>query len=67
VDARREDDHPDAEEELDKKSRLEGNDGEPAAQDNTASQDFNQRKEIFRLVSEMENSFVAFGSDSQTF
>lgn len=66
MDARREDDHPDAEEELDKKSRLEGKDGEPAAQDNKASQDFNKRKEIFRLVSERENSSIAFGSGSQT-
>jgi hypothetical protein len=67
VDARWEDDHPDAEEELDKKSRLEGKDGEPSAQDNKASQDFNKRKEIFRLVSEKENSSVAIGCGSQTF
>jgi hypothetical protein len=42
-DARQEDDHLDAEVELNKKSPVEGKDDKPAAQDEKASQDFNKR------------------------
>lgn len=64
VDARWEDDHPDAEEDLDKKSRLEGKDGEPAAQDNKASQDFN-KQEVKATLDVYLNSHTS--EDNQSF
>ncbi|PNF24344.1 Protein DGCR14 [Cryptotermes secundus] len=64
VDARWEDDHPDAEEELDKKSHLEEKDGEPAAQDNKASQDFN-KQEVKATLDVYLNSHTS--EDNQSF
>jgi len=55
LDARREDDHPDAEEESDKKSHLQGKEA-PTSQDDKSSQDSNKCNETSRLVSESKNS-----------
>lgn len=52
LDTRREDDHPDAEEEPDKKSQLEGENDAFTGQDDKSSQDFDKRNETFRLVYE---------------
>ena len=49
LDARREDDHLDAEEESGKRTNVDGKDSPPAGHDDTSSQDSNKRKETLRI------------------
>jgi hypothetical protein len=49
LDTRREDDHLVAEEELGKRTDVEGKDGPPAAHDDKSSQDSNKRKEKLHI------------------
>jgi len=49
LDARREDDHLDAEEEPGKRTNVDGKDSPPAGHDDKLSQDSNKRKETLRI------------------
>jgi hypothetical protein len=49
LDARREDDHLDAEEESDKRTNVDGKDSPPTGHDDKSSQDPNKRKETLRI------------------
>jgi hypothetical protein len=59
LDARREDDHPDAEEEPDKTSQLKGKDDAFTGQDDKSSQDFDKGNETLDLFVKVETARIA--------